>query len=50
MNELKQICQIQGLNYRRCKRIWVESNEVQRKILMGGFKRIIEQSKINIAA
>lgn len=50
MNELKQVCQIQGLDFKRCRRIWNESNDVQRKILMMGFKRIIEQAKINIAA
>lgn len=44
MNELKQVCQIQGLNYKRSLRIWYESNEVQRKILMMGFKTIINEN------
>lgn len=45
MNELKQVCQIQELNYRKMKKIFDGSNEVQRKILTLGFKRIIKENE-----
>lgn len=44
MNELKQVCQIQELNYRKVKRIWNRSNDVQKKILTVGFKIIINEN------